>query len=45
MSKDQIIVELSEMIRMQSREIIKLKKRINQLKQYLEVYEEYMQGE
>ena len=45
MSKDEIIVELTEVILMQEREINKLKGRIKYMKQYLEVYEEYIQGE
>lgn len=45
MSNDEIIVELTEMILMQAREIKKLKERIRQIKQYIEVYEEYIQKE
>jgi hypothetical protein len=30
---------------MQEREITKLKKKLRQVKQYIEVYEEYIQGE
>ena len=45
MSKDEIITELVEMILMQDKEIKKLNKRIEHIKQYIEVYEEYIQGE
>ena len=45
MSKDEIISELVEMILMQEKEIKKLNKRIEQIKQYIEVYEEYIQKE
>ena len=45
MTKDEIIVELTDVILMQEKEIAKLKKRINQIKQYLEVYEDYIKGE
>ena len=42
MSKDEIITELVEMILMQEKEINKLRKKITQIKQYIEVYEEYI---
>lgn len=42
MSKDEIIVELTELILMQEREIQKLKKKVQQVKQYIEVYEDYI---
>lgn len=45
MSKDEIITELVEMILMQEKEIKKLKRKVAQIKQYIEVYEEYIQGE
>lgn len=45
MSKDEIITELVEMILMQEREIKKLKHKVEQVKQYIEVYEEYIKGE
>lgn len=45
MSKDEIITELVEMILMQDREIKKLKRKVEQVKQYIEVYEEYIKGE
>ena len=45
MSKDEIIVELSEFVIMQEKEIKKLNKKITQIKQYIEVYEEYIKKE
>ena len=45
MSKDEIITELVEMILMQEREIKKLNRKLTQVKQYIEVYEEYIKGE
>lgn len=45
MSKDEIITELVETILMQEKEIKKLKRKVTQVKQYIEVYEEYIQGE
>ncbi len=45
MSKDEIITELVELILMQEKEIKKLKTKINQIKQYIEVYEDYIKGE
>ena len=45
MSKDEIISELVELVLMQEKEINKLKKKVAQIKQYIEVYEEYIQGE
>lgn len=45
MSKDEIITELVETILMQEKEIAELKRKVNQVKQYIEVYEEYIQGE
>ena len=44
MTAEQIIEELVEVILMQENEINKLKRKINRIKQYLEVYEEYMEG-
>jgi len=43
--EDKVIEELVSLILMQDREIKKLKKKINQIKRYIEVYEEYIQGE
>ena len=42
MSKDEIITELVELVLMQEKEINKLKRKINQVKQYIEVYEDYI---
>lgn len=44
MTKDQIIEELVEVILIQEKELKKLKAKINRIKQYLEVYEEYIEG-
>lgn len=43
MSKDEIITELVELVLMQEREIENLKSKINRIKQYLKVYEEYIE--
>lgn len=45
MSKDEIITELVELVLLQEKEMEKLKKKINRIKQYLEVYEEYIKEE
>lgn len=45
MSKDEIISELVELILMQEKEIKKLKEKVRQVKQYIEVYEDYIKGE
>lgn len=45
MSKDEIITELVELVLMQEREIKKLRSKITQIKQYIEVYEEYIKSE
>ena len=45
MSKDEIITELVEIILMQEKEIKKLETKIHHIKQYIEVYEEYIKGE
>ena len=45
MNKDEIITELVELVLMQDKEIQKLKKKITRIKQYIEVYEDYIQGE
>ena len=44
-TEETVIEELVSLILMQDKEIKKLKKKINQIKQYIEVYEEYIQGE
>lgn len=45
MSKDETIAELVSIILMQEKEIKKLKRKLTQVKQYIEVYEEYIKGE
>ena len=45
MTKDEMIAELVSMILMQDKEIKRLKEQIRQVKQYIEVYEEYIKGE
>ena len=45
MTKDEIITELVESILMQEKEINKLRKKIERIQQYVEVYEEYIKGE
>lgn len=45
MSKDEIITELVELVLMQEKEIKKLNERIRHIKQYIEVYEDYIKGE
>lgn len=45
MTKDEIITELVELVLMQEKEINKLRKKVEQVKQYVEVYEEYIRGE
>ena len=42
MTDDEIIRELVELILMQEKEIKKLKSKVMQIKQYIEVYEEYI---
>ena len=43
MSKDEIITELVELVLMQEKELEKLRKKVDRVKQYLEVYEEYIE--
>lgn len=45
MSKDEIITELVELVLMQEKELDKLRKTIERVTQYLEVYEDYIKGE
>ena len=45
MTKDEVISELVELVLMQEREIKKLKEKVRQVKQYIEVYEDYIKGE
>ena len=44
-SRDEVVEELVSLIMMQDEEIKKLKKTITRIKQYLEVYEDYIKGE
>ena len=44
MRRDEIITELVELVIMQEKEIVKLKEKINSIKQYIAVYEEYIEG-
>lgn len=44
-TKDKVIKELVELILMQEKEIKKLKRKIRQVKQYIEVYEELIKEE
>ena len=43
MSKDEIITELVSLVLMQEKEIDKLRETVNRVKQYIEVYEEYIE--
>ena len=43
-SHDEVVEELVSLILMQDKEIKKLKQKITRIKQYLEVYEEYIEG-
>ena len=45
MKAEDIIEELVSVILMQEKEIKKLKNKVNQIKQYIEVYEDYIKGE
>ena len=45
MSSDEIITELTEIVLTQMKEIKRLEKRIEHIKQYIEVYEEYIKKE
>jgi hypothetical protein len=44
MTKDEIITELVELVLMQEKEIDKLRKKIERVNQYIEVYEDYIKG-
>ena len=44
-TEKKVIEELVSLVLMQDKEIRKLKKKINQIKQYIEVYEEYIKGD
>lgn len=41
---DEIVGELVSLILMQDKEIKKLKRKIERIKQYIEVYEDYIKG-
>ena len=45
MSKDEIIMELVELVLMQEKELDKLRKKIERISRYIEVYEDYIRGE
>ena len=45
MTKDEIITELVELVLMQEKEINNLRNQVNRVKQYIEVYEDYIKGE
>ena len=45
MSKDEIITELVELVLMQEKELKKLNEKLNRVKQYIEIYEDYIKGE
>ena len=45
MNKDEIITELVELVLMQEKEIKKLNATITRIKQYIEVYEDYIKGD
>jgi hypothetical protein len=44
-TKDEIITELVELVLMQEKEINKLRKKVERIQQYVEVYEDYIRGE
>lgn len=44
MSRDEIITELVELVLMQEKEIQKLNRKLTRVRQYIEVYEEYLEG-
>lgn len=45
MNKDEVIMELVELVLMQEKEIDRLRKTVERVKQYIEVYEDYIRGE
>ena len=45
MCADEVIEELVALILMQDDELKRLNRKLEQIKQYLEVYEEYIKGE
>ena len=44
-TRDKVIEELVSLVLMQEKEIKKLKRKIRQVKQYIEVYEDYIRNE
>lgn len=44
MSRDEIITELVELVLMQEKELEKLNRKLNRVRQYIEIYEEYLEG-
>jgi hypothetical protein len=44
MTKDEIIKELVEVVLKQEKEIYNLRKTVERVKQYIEVYEDYIKG-
>ena len=45
MNKDEVIAELVELVLMQEKEINNLRETIERVRQYIEVYEDYIKGE
>ena len=45
MTKDEIITELVELVLLQEKEIDKLRKTVERVRQYIAVYEDYIKGE
>lgn len=45
MCRDEVIEELVSLIIMQEEEIEKLTRKVEQIRKYIEVYEEYIKGE
>lgn len=43
--REEVIEELTALILMQDKEIRRLKKKIDLIKQYIDTYEEYIKGE
>lgn len=43
MTKDEIIKELVELVLMQEKELNDLRKKIDRIRQYIQVYEEYIE--
>lgn len=45
MSKDEVITELVDLVLMQEKEIGKLRNHIARMKQYIQIYEDYIKGD